>query len=170
MKEKPSTEEKETMSEKDKAPMFEMTDQAMRSYEQALRTGMKLQEETSKWWGNLLNQGTPAQDWQKRFLNFVGVANVLVPATQKRMEEVLDLVEKNTRTSADLMKKAGDAAQAPVMAESQNKWLDVWTSSLGAIRTNAEAVTQINSRAIDSWIDFIQKNAEIAEIRVPKTA
>jgi hypothetical protein len=170
MKEKPSIEEKQTMSEKDKAPILEMADQAMKNYEQALKTGLKLQEEAGRYWGGLFNQNASTQDWQKRFLGFAGVANSLAPAHQKRMEEVLDLVEKNTRSSADLMKKAVDAAQTPVIAESQSKWLDVWISSLGAARSNAEAVTQIGGRAIDSWIEFVQKNTEVTEVRVPKTA
>ncbi len=158
------------MSEKEKAPMMEMVDQAMKNYEQALRAGLKLQEETGRWWGGLFNQGAATQDWQKRFLNFAGVANGLAPANQKRLEEVLELMEKNTRTSADLMKKAVEAAQTPAIGESQGKWLDVWTSSLGAARSNGEAVMQIGTRAIDSWIDFIQKSTEVTEVRVPKAA
>ncbi len=151
-------------------PMTEMTDQAMRNYEQALRTGLKLQEEAVKWWSGMLNQTTTSQDWQKRFANFSNVATGVMPVAQKRMEEVLDLMEKNSQTGADLMKKAVDAAQTPVIAESQAKWMDFWTSSLGAIRRNAEAMTQINTRAIDSWIDFVRQNTEVTEIRVPKTA
>ncbi len=82
----------------------------------------------------------------------------------------MELMERSTRTNADLLKKAVDAAQTQAVGESQGKWLDVWTSSLGAARSNVEAMTQIGSRAIDSWIDFIQKSTEIAEVRVPKAA
>jgi len=78
-------------------------------------------------------------------------------------------MEKNGRTGAELMKKAVDAAQTPAIAESQAKWMDFWTSSMGAVRSNAEAVTQISTKAIDSWIDFIRENTEVTEIRVPKT-
>jgi len=46
----------------------------------------------------------------------------------------------------------------------------VWTSSLGAFRSNAEALTQINTRVIDSMIDFARKNTEVTEVRVPRTA
>jgi hypothetical protein len=98
------------------------------------------------------------------------MANTLMPLAQRRMEEVMSLVEKNGRTSAELMKKAVDAAQTPVIAESQAKWMEFWTSSMGAARSNAEALAQISTRTFDSWIDFIQKNTEVTEIRVPKTA
>jgi hypothetical protein len=162
-----SPREKETMKDRMK-PMSEMADTAMKNYEQAIRTSLKLQEEAGRWWSSMLNQTAMAQDWQKRVSNVTGMANSLMPIAQKRMEEVMSLMEKNSRTGAELMKKAVDAAQTPAIAESQAKWMEFWTSSMGAVRSNAEAVTQISSKAIDSWIDFIRKNAEVAEVRVPK--
>ncbi|HWX20271.1 MAG TPA: hypothetical protein VN578_10255 [Candidatus Binatia bacterium] len=151
-------------------PLADMADTAMKNYEQAVRTSLKFQEEAGKWWSSMLNQATFAQDMQKRFNNVTGMANTLMPLAQRRMEEVMSLVEKNGRTSAELMKKAVDAAQTPVIAESQAKWTEFWTSSMGAARSNAEALAQISTRTFDSWIDFIQKNTEVTEIRVPKTA
>lgn len=165
MKEK--TETKETTREK---AMADMADKALKNYEQIVRTGLKLQEEAGRCFTSMLTHGASLQDWQKPFTNLTSVANGVLPQAQKRMEEVLDLVENNTRTGVDLMKKAVDAAQTPVIAESQSKWMDFWTASLGAARTNAEALMQMNTRALDSWIDFVQKNTEVTQVRVPKTA
>lgn len=170
MKEKTAPEGPETKTDKEKVPVFDLADQAMKNCEQAVRTGLKLQQEAGQWWVGLFNQCASAQDWQKRFTNVASVANGVMPAVQKRMEEVLDLMETNSQTGAELMKKAVDATQTPVVAESQTKWMEFWTSSLGAVRSNAEALTQINTRAIDSWIDFVRQNTEVTQIRMPKTA
>lgn len=158
-------------------PMTEMADTARKNYEQAMKTGLKMQEEASKWWSTLFSPTgamfSPAAfspDWQKQFSTMTGMANSLVPLAQRRMEDMMDLMEKNSRTSAELMKKAVDAAQTPAVAESQAKWMEFWTSSMGAVRSNAEAVSQISTKAIDSWIDFIRKNSEVTEMRVPKAA
>jgi len=151
-------------------PVSEMTEKAMKNYEQALRTSMKLQEEAGRWWSTTLNQTASAQDWQKPVTNLTSMANGIMPAAQRRMEEVLQLMEKNSRTGSELMKKAADAAQTTVIADSQAKWMEFWTSSLSAARSNAEAMTQIGTRTIDSWIDFARKNTEVTEIRVPKSA
>lgn len=151
-------------------PLSEMADTALKNYQQALHTSLKLQEEAGRWWSSMLNQTTLTQDWQKRLNSISGVANHLVPLAQRRMEDVIDLMEKNSRTGAELMKQAVDAAQTPAGAESQAKWLDFWTTSLGAVRSNTEAVSQISSKAIDAWIDFVRKNAELTEVRVPKAA
>ncbi len=151
-------------------PVSGAADTAMKNYEQAIRTGLRLQEEASKWWTSMFNQGNYTQDWQKRMTDLTGMANHLMPLAQKRMEDVMGLMEKNSRTSAELFKKAVDAAQTPVLSESQAKWMEVWTSSMGAVRSNTEAFSQISSKAIDSWIDFIRKNTEATEARVAKAA
>ena len=164
------TQNKQTTNTNKEKPVSEMAEKAMRNYEQALRTSVKLQEEAGRWWTTMLNQTASAQDWQKRVTNLTSMANGVMPVAQRRMEEVMELMEKNSRTGAELMKKAVDAAQTPAIAESQAKWIDVWTSSLGAVRSNAEALTQINTRVIDSWIDFARKNTEVTEVRVPRTA
>lgn len=154
---------------KDKTrPASEAADNAMRNYEHAVRTGLKFQEEAGRWWSSMLNPTSGAQDWQKRMTNLTGMANSLMPMAQHRMEEMLSLIEQNNRTGTELMKKAVDAAQTPVLAESQAKWMEFWTSSLGAVRSNTEAMSEISSKTIDSWIEFVRKNTDITEVRVPK--
>jgi hypothetical protein len=153
-----------------KNPMSDMAEQVVKNYEQALRSGLKMQQEAGQWWSNWAAQSAPPTDWQKRFTSYSTVVNEFVPATGKRMEEVLDLMERNTRTGTELLRKAADAAQAPVIADSQAKWMEFWTSSLGAVRSSGEAIAQINGKAIDAWIDFVQKNTEVTQIRVPKAA
>lgn len=149
--------------------MSDMADTALKNYEQAIRTTLKLQEEAARCWTSMLNQGTFVQDWQKRVNHFSGVTNKLVPLAQQRMEEVIGLMEKNGRAGAELMKKAVDAAQTPGVTESQAKWMDFWTSSIGAVRSNTEAVTEIGTKAVDSWIDFVRKNADVSEFRPSKS-
>jgi hypothetical protein len=161
--------EKDDMKDYTK-PLSEMADTTLKNYQQALHTSLKLQEEAGRWWSSMFNQAAFTQDWQKRLGCMTGMANNLVPLAQRRMEDVIDLMEKNSRTSAELMKQAVDAAQTPAGAESQAKWIEFWTSSLGAVRSNTEAVSQISSKAIDGWIDFVRKNTELTELRVPKSA
>jgi hypothetical protein len=165
MKEKTETasQAKEKMN-----PLSDMAEQVVKNYEQALRSGLKVQQEAGQWWNTWMNQSVPAADWQKRFPTFTNMVNDYVPAARDRMEEVAELLEQNTRTGTELLKKAADAAKAPVIADSQAKWMDFWTSSLEAARSSGEAVAQINRKAVDTWIDFIQKSTEVTEIRVPK--
>ena len=160
MKEK--THGKESAYQRSK-PLSEAADKAMKNYEQAVRTGLKLQEEAAHLWTNFLNQSASPQDWQKRFPGATNVANGVLPAAQKRMEEALDLMEQNAKASTELFKKAADVCQSSNLPECQAKWMDLCTASVDLARSNFEAIAQINSRAIDSWINYVRKSGDVTE-------
>lgn len=151
------------------ASMSEMSDAMRKNCEQALKTSLKFQEEAGRWWGSVFNPGACAQNWQDQLNTATRTTNSILPLAQKPVTELIDLAEKNSRTSADLMKKAFEAAQAPALSESQAKWAEFWTASLHAARGNTEALSQIGANAIDSWSDFIRTNADSAERRSAKT-
>jgi len=152
------THSKESAETKEQAAsLTEMAEALRHNYTQALRTGLKFQEETGRWWNSALNPANCAQQWQQQFNSATRSANSFIPLAQKPISELVELAEKNARLGSDLMKKALDAAQTPVMEESQAKWKEFWTSSLDSVRFNAEAMSQIGSKAIDSWADYIRK-------------
>ena len=161
------------MKEKEKNMIQEMAEQAeltMKQCEQAFQAGLKVQEEATQWWSTFWNQTAMAKVWQKRFMDFASVANRVIPAAQKRSEEIMDLAGKNMQASAQLLSKAIDAAQTPVMADSHAKWMEFWNSSMMATQANVETLTQINIRAIESWIGLVQKNIKVTEAQASKSA
>lgn len=149
-----TTERNQTMPEQSKNPMSEMLDQGLKNYEQALRTGLKLQEEAGKCMTKLLNQAASPQDLQKQMASMV---NDVIPATQKSMEGYLGLLEQNTRASVELVKKGLEAAQTTTYADAQNKVTDFCESTLNALKSNSQAIFDINAKAIDSWVSFVKK-------------
>jgi hypothetical protein len=157
-KSKETARERTTEKEKD---MSEVADKAMRNYDQIVRTTLRVQEEASRFWTSLLTQSASAQDWQRPVSSAAEVANGVLPQTQKRMQEVLELAEKNTRAGVELVKKAAEVMQTPGIAERHAKWMDLWASSLGAARSNADGVMQLATRTFDTWIDFVQKSSEV---------
>lgn len=160
---------KESTHQKTK-PLSEAADRAMKNYEQAVRTGLKLQEEAAHLWTNLLGQGASPQEFQKRFTNATTVANGVLPVAQKTLDDVLELFEENTKTGTELLKKAADVCQTSSLSECQAKYLDLCTASVDFLRSNVEAVTQINSRALDSWMNYVRKSADVTEVHTPRTA
>lgn len=151
-------------------PLTAMADQARSNYEHAVRTGQKFQEEAGQWWTRMLSQAMTTNDWQRQFTRLTAMTTSVMPLAQRRLEEVMQFVETNSRAGAELMKKAADAAQTSSIAESQAKWMDFWSSSMKAVQSNIEAATEFSTRAIDSWIQFVRKNSEVTEVRVPKAA
>jgi len=154
------------MTEKTKNPVSEMLDQGLKNYEQALRTGLKLQEEAGKCWTKLLNQAASPQDLQKQITS---LANDVIPATQKSMEGYLELLEQNSRASVDLVKKGMEAAQMTNYGDAQAKVVEFCESSIKSLKANAQAIVDINAKAIDSWVAFVKKaTAEVPEARAAK--
>ena len=136
------------------ADLFE---QALKNYEQALKTGLKMQEDSLRMWTGLLNQTAAPQDLQKRAKALV---DEVIPETQKTIEHNLKLVEQNSRTSIELLKKAAAAAQATTVQDAQTKFLSFYEASLNAVRDTTVALTQANAKAVESWVGYVRKNAE----------
>lgn len=145
-----------TTEEKTK-PVTDLFEQAMKSYEQALKTGVKMQEESAKVFSNLFNQSNTPQDWQKKMKS---VADDFVPQTQKSVEEGLKLIEQTSKASVELLKKAVAAGQPVSATDAQAKILGLWEASLNAMRDTAVSVTQANNKAIESWVAYARKGVD----------
>jgi len=149
------------MSERTR-PAAELFEQAMSSYEQAFRTGLRLQEESGKWWTTILEQNGPSREWQKTIRT---VATELLPEAQKRLEDGLRMVEQNSRASIELLrlfKRNIEIPQTNPLAESQTKMLSFWEASLNSMKDSAQAVAQVNTQAMQSWMDLFRKGTEMA--------
>lgn len=138
--------------------LFGMAEEALKSYEQVLRTGLKLQLEAAQWWGKALQQAAPTPEWEKCLADYTSSAGTVLPAAQKHVEEVLHLLEKNNRDCIELVRKATEAAQTSRLAESQAKWMEFWKSSAEAARSNAEALTAANAKIVGSCLEFVEKS------------
>ncbi len=146
-------------------PLKDMAEAARRNYEQAVRTGQRLQEEAGQWWSRAFGQVSTMAEWQKQFAQFSNLATRAMPVAQKRFDEALTLLEKNTQAGAELMKKALEAAQTLSLTEAQVKWMEVWTASMKAMQHNVEAVAALSTRGLDTWVDFMRKSGQAPEAR-----
>jgi hypothetical protein len=137
----------------------DLYDQAMKSFEQALKAALKLQEESARLWSRLASQAASPLDWQKRART---AAEELIPQTQKSLEEFIKVIEQNSALSIELMKKALAMPQSASLLEAQEKWLGFWEASLNAVRDGALSVMQANARGVESWIASARKSWDTA--------
>jgi hypothetical protein len=143
------------MAVKTEKIMTELMDQAVETFDAAMKTGLKMQEEATKWWSDTLGELASSKDWQDRMQT---AAKEAIPMARQNAEETLRLIDENTRTSLDLLKKAFESAQPDSLAEAQARTQELWEASLAALRKNAQAVVQANSRALESFSAFAKKN------------
>jgi BMFP domain-containing protein YqiC len=140
-----------TMAMKPQQVMSELVEQAVGCFDAALKTGVKLQEDATKWWSDMLNEAGSIQEWQKKLTSCMTDA---IPTAQKNAEECLHMIDQNTRSSMDLLKKAFDACQSESIADAQGKMQELWSASLSALRQNAQTIVQTNARVMESWVAF----------------
>ncbi len=140
-------------------PVSELYEQAMCNCENALRAGLRMQEESSKWFTTMMDQMTSPQEWQRWVQT---MSDRFIPQTQKQVEENLRMMEQNSKIGVELVRKAFEAAQCTSVLEGQAKMLNFWGAALNAFREGAEAVTQANTKAVEMGVEFLRKNVEMA--------
>jgi hypothetical protein len=135
-------------------------DQAVLTFGDTLKAGVKIQEEVGKWWSDALEQAGPGTDWQKKSRALVSEA---IPAAQKNAKEWLKLVEQNYKRSMALLKKAFDTNGDP--AELRVKTQHLWEESMELIRDNAQAMADANKKVLELWAGMLKKNIESVKVK-----
>lgn len=152
-------------TEKTKNAASEMLDEGWKNYEQALRSGLKYQEEAGRCWTRMFSQAASPQDFQKQ-LNLI--SSDLIPAARKSMEDCLEMLDQNGRTGVELMKKGLDAAQSLNHEEKTAKATEFWEGSVKSFKANTQAMIDINTKAMDAWFGFFKKATAMPETRAEK--
>ena len=143
------------MSEAPEKMMSEMFDQATETFNMAIRNGVRMQEEASRWFSGMLGAPSPLQTWQREIQD---AERETAPIVQKTMQESLKALDRGWRSGLELLKKAVDAGQSA--AAMQSKAQALWEASLSALRTEVQAMAEANARAMEMWTELARGNAE----------
>lgn len=132
----------------------ELFDQAIKSFEQAVQYGLKVQSEAVQCWNDLLKKSEIPNDWKKKVEE---VLNETLPVVQKNAQDTLALMESNRQASLTLLNQALQTANSKSIPEYQSHIQGIWESGLDSIRKNSELLVQANAKAIDQWSQFVSK-------------
>jgi BMFP domain-containing protein YqiC len=147
------------MNSKTEAKLTGLFDQAVQTFGDAMKAGVKFQEEMSKLFTEMLDQAGPMQEWQRQSRALMGDA---VPAAQKSVEQWMKLAQQNYLRSLDLFKRAFETEQPSTGQAAteamQNRTQDLWEASMEMVRGNAQAVAQANAKMMETWVELLRKN------------
>ena len=133
-------------------------DDAVSTFGDAVKAGVKVQEEIGKWWSDALEQaGGGGEQWQKKSRAILDHA---IPAAQRNAQEWLKLVDQNYRRSLGLFRKAWEV-QPTDPAEMRAKSQELWEESLELVRDNAKAVSEANVKLMEVWGRVLQNGAAV---------
>jgi len=131
-------------------------DEAVTTFNDAVKAGVKVQEEIGRWWSDAIEHAGAGEQWQKKSK---AVLSEAIPAAQKNAEEWLKLVEQNYRRSLELFKKAWDV-QPKDVADMRAKSQKLWEESLELVRDNAQAMAQANVKLMEVWGKVVRGGVE----------
>lgn len=127
---------------------------AIKFYEEALKSGIQLQEESLDMWKDFLKQlGTPEELREKLEAMTGGV----FPESKEKLESVLKAFQENSRQGMELCNKAMTVCQSTSMVEGQARFQDLMESSLTTMRSNVHTVLDTNSKMMNSWNEMVEK-------------
>ena len=131
-------------------------DQAVQNFGEALKAGVKAQEQIANWWTDALNKAVPATEFQKRSRT---LASEVIPTAQKNAEEIVKLIEQNYKRSVDLLRKAFDSTGAANAGDLQAKAQGLWEASVELVKDNAQAMAQTNIKVLELWADVLRQTS-----------
>src|SRR6516165_7365923 len=127
---------------------------AMRNYEEALKSGIKLQEESVNLWKDLLSKLGSPEEFQAKLESMRADA---FPQARKRMEEFVETFNRTSNQTIDLIRKTLGVYQATSVPEAQRRVQDLIESSLTALRTNVQSALNTDAKIITDWKELVDR-------------
>src|ERR1700731_1554485 len=132
----------------------EVFQEAMRSYEKALKSGIQVQEESVHLWKDLLTKLGPPEEFQAKLESMTADA---FPKARKRMEEFVETFNRTSNQTIDLFEKTLGVYQATSVPDAQRRMQDLVESSLAALRVNVRSALDTNAKIIASWQELADR-------------
>lgn len=127
---------------------------ALKFFEDALKSGIQLQEESIKLWKDVLDQvGSP--DELKKKLETLSKDSI--PLNRERLDSISRIFQDSAKQCTDVFSKTVGLCQATSPTEGQNRLQDLVETSLSALRTNVHAVVDMNTQVTKSWEELFNK-------------
>ena len=130
--------------------------EAMRCYEQALKSGIQLQEESVNLWKDLLSKLGSCEEFQAKLES---MTKETFPKARERMEEFVETFNRTSKQTIDLFDKTMGVYRAPSVPEAQRRVHDLIESSLTALRTNVHSALDMNAKIIADWKELVDRFA-----------
>ena len=132
----------------------EIFHEAMRSYEEALKSGIQLQEESVNLWKDLLSKLGSPEEFQAKLKS---LSADVFPNARKRMEEFIETFNRTSNQAMDLFEKTCSVYQAASVTDAQRRVQDLVESSLATLRVNVHTALNTNAKILASWKELVDR-------------
>lgn len=130
------------------------------SYEKALKSGIKLQEDTINRWKDVLQQIESPEDLKEKLEE---LSSELIPAARKQLEEVAVSLSRTSDQVLSLSEKTVSVYKSPTLPEAQQRLRDLTESYFAVARENLKIAFDTNARVIGCWSNLMGRFAPAAK-------
>jgi hypothetical protein len=148
------------MSDTHSINIEEILRESMDNYEKALKSGIKLQENTINLWKDVLEKLRSPEEFKAKLEE---LSAELVPAARKQMEEAVEILSRTSDQVLSLSEKTVSVYKAPTLPEAQLRLKDLAESYFAVARENLKIAFDANARVIGYWSDLIGRFAPAAK-------
>lgn len=120
--------------------------QAGDSFNKALETGVKFQEQTARFWTDLANRNM--DELRGRLDKYNTDA---MPFSRKNLDSFHRIFDTQVNKGLDLLKQTVETAKSQSAGEMYDQMLSFWRNSFDAMRETADAVAKVNNEMFDAW-------------------
>ena len=133
--------------------------QAMGSFESALRTGMKLQEESTQRCVEILRDVGSPLEWERTVPAKVTKA---ITAMRQNVDQSVRFMNESAQQTVNLMELAVQAQRrGPEACDEETCF---WTYAVNAMQVNAQIIRDANSRVLEAWGQLAEEVLQRVEI------
>jgi hypothetical protein len=128
------------------------------NYEKALKSGIKLREDTISFWKDVLPKIGSPEDLKAKLEEFKVKLEELgaevLPAARKQLDEVIATLRRTGEQVLSLSEKTVSIYTAPTLPEAQSRLKEVSESYFAVARENLNIAFDANARVIGYWKDL----------------
>lgn len=141
-------------NEKIRAEAEKVWEQALAEFENALKAGVKIQEDCARYFKEAVANYGSTHEWTGKM---EAAVNESIAAANKRMDEALAVMRKNADASVEMLKKAWSVGQGKSVEEMQARTHDLWKGALKAMEHNARSMVKAHVSALENWVALVKR-------------
>lgn len=136
--------------------------QAICAWESAVKSGVKMQEESAKWMREMCSNSNSLTDWYNKGQEMAGET---IAKAQENIDEAIRVFNQQAESSVMLIQKAVDARQNEKSStDARVRFAEWWEAAMESMRMNSQAILKANSHILATWSEMARKiNSEAAD-------
>ncbi len=120
------------------------------SFAKTMKTGANIQQESTKFWSNLLDQNLDA--FRKRVEK---VTDETVPFSKANLERCQHLFDQQSKECLDMLREAAEVGGCDNPMAFYEKMSDLWKSSFETLRSSNESFIKAHNQMYESWSKLV---------------